>query len=246
MLGVYVALHDALLAHSGKQRWACKSTFMVEHITALRTLCPGARFLWLHRDARDVAASSKNSVFSAFTPALTARLWAHQQEQALAAEGEHMLRVPYEALVADPEASVRRICTFLDEPFHEEMLRWFENVEASRSAALSESWANTAAPMQMSRLQRYRKDLDDTEIADVEELAAPMLTALGYALDRPPRPAPGPLASRLRELAWSLRDDLLWMRVELRSARKDRNVARRRARYGLMWRIRMRLVLLGR
>jgi hypothetical protein len=34
--------------------------------------------------------------------------------------------------------------------------------------------------------------------------------------------------------------------VEFRSGRKDRNVARRRRRYWLMWRIRMRLVLLGR
>jgi hypothetical protein len=246
VLGVYVALHEALLAHVGAGRWGCKSTFMVGHVEALRAICPGARFLWLYRDPRDVAASSKESVFSAFAPALTARLWRSQQEQALAAEGPDMLRLPYEALVADPEGTVRGICTFLDEPFDPGMLRWFEKEEATRSAALSESWANTAAPMQVSRLNRYRRDLVLEEVADVEEVAGPMLTALGYAPDLPPRAPLGVLASRWRDLRWALEDDRLWIRVELRSGRKDRNVARRRRRYWLMWRIRWRLVLLGR
>lgn len=246
VFGVYLAVHEALRAHSGKGRWGCKSTFMVEHIEAVRARCPGARFLWLFRDARDVAASSKESVFSAFTPALSARLWLRQQEAALAAEGPDMLRVRYEDLVADPEASVRRICAFLDEPFHAGMLQWFAGEEASRSAALSESWANTAAPMQVSRLRRYRRDLDDAEVGDVEEEAGAMLAELGYPLDQPGRPPLSRFRAWLRELRWAWRDDLLWLRVELRSGRKDRNVGRRRRRYWLMWRIRMRLVLLGR
>lgn len=246
VFGVYLAVHELLREHVGERRWGCKSTFMVEHVETLRALCPGARFLWLFRDARDVAASSKESVFSAFTPALSARLWARQQESALAAEGPDMLRVRYEELVAEPESSVRRICAFLGEPFEEGMLRWFEKEEASRSAALSESWANTAAPMQVNRLRRYRRDLDEAEIGDVEEVAGTVLTRLGYPLDQPARPARSGWRQWLRELAWSLRDDLLWFRVELRSGRKDRNVVRRRRRYWLMWRIRMRLVLLGR
>lgn len=246
VFGVYVAVHEALRERAGKGRWGCKSTFMVEHVEALRALCPGARFLWLFRDARDVAASAKESVFSAFTPALSARLWLRQQEAALAAEGPDMLRVRYEDLVAEPEASVRRICAFLDEPFDAGMLRWFAGEEASRSAALSESWANTAAPMQVSRLRRYRRDLDDAEIGDVEEVAGAMLTELGYPPDQPARPPLSRLRAWLREQRWAWQDDLLWLRVELRSGRKDRNVGRRRSRYWLMWRIRMRLVLLGR
>jgi hypothetical protein len=246
VLGVYVGLHEALREHDGKARWGCKSTFMVQHVEALRRLCPGARFLWLFRDPRDVAASSKESVFSTFVPAFTARLWRRQQEAALAAEGEDVLRLPYEALVADPEATVRRICAFLDEPFAPAMLRWFEREEAARSASLSASWQNTAAPMQTSRLERWRRDLRPDEIADVEEIAGDLLPTLGYTPAFPPLPPLNPVAAALRELRWSLTDTALWLRQEWGSGRKDKNAARRRARAWLLWRLRWRLVLLGR
>lgn len=246
VLGVYVALHEALLAHTGKARWGCKSTFMVDHVADLRAALPGARFLWLFRDPRDVAASSKESVFSAFHPALSARLWVAQQEKAIAAEpGGGVLRVRYEDLVAEPEAAVQRICAFLEEPFEPEMLRWFQKEEAAKSAALSESWKNTAAPMQKDRLARYRRDLRPEEIAVVEEIAGPTMEMLGYVRDLPvPAPLAG-LRAWLREATWRLLDDLLWLRVELRSLRRDLNVARRRDRFWLMQRIKWRLVLSG-
>lgn len=247
VFGVYLALHEALRDHTGKPRWGCKSTFMVDHVDLVRAEAPGAKFLWLYRDARDVAASARESVFSAFTPAASARLWAGQQAKALAAEaGGGVLRVPYESLVAEPEAQVRRICAFLGEDFDPGMLRWFEREEAARSASLSESWKNTAAPMQTSRLARYRKDLSAEDVATVEELAGPMLTALGYPLDFPPRAAPTGLASAWRELRWALLEDWLWLKVEARSAVKDRNVGRRWRRYWLMQRIQARLALRGR
>ena len=246
VFGVYVALHEALLAHVGKARWACKSTFMIDHVEQVRQALPGARFLWLVRDARDVAASGRESVFSAFHPAYSARLWDEQQKKGLAAEaGGDVLRVMYESLVAEPEAEVRRICAFLDEPFEPDMLRWFEKGEAVKSASLSESWKNTAAPMKKDRLARYRKDLSAEEIALVEEIAGDTLLAVGYPLDGPRRPPPTGFAAWLREVGWGLWDDLYWLRVEWRSSRKDKNVGRRWQRYWLMQRIKWRLVLRG-
>lgn len=244
LFGVYVGLHEALLAHVGKQRWGCKSTFMVDHVDEVRRELPGARFLWLVRDARDVAASARESVFSAFHPAFTARLWREQQEKGLAAEaGGGVLRVAYESLVAEPEAEVRRICAFLDEPFEPETLRWFEKGEAVRSASLSESWKNTATPMKKDRLARYRRDLRAEDIAIVEEIAGDTMEKLGYPLDAPRRASPTGFAAWLRELRWGLLDDLLWLRVEWRSLKKDKNVAQRWRRFWLMQRIKLRLVL---
>ena len=247
LFGVYVAIHEALADHVGKPRWGCKSTFMVDHVAEVRASFPDARFLWLYRDPRDVAASSRESVFSAFAPAFSARLWVKQQEKALAAEaGGGVLRVPYEALVADPEAVVRGICAFLDEPFEPGMLRWFDREEAGRSASLSESWKNTAAPMQKDRLARYRRDLSPEEVATVEEIAAPLMKTLGYGLDCPPRAPLVGAAGWWREWRWRLLDDWLWLNVEIRSARRDRNVGRRRARWWTMQKIRWRLVFRGR
>ncbi|MSQ00915.1 MAG: sulfotransferase [Myxococcales bacterium] len=247
LFGVYLALHELLRVHTGKARWGCKSTFMVDHVERIRRACPDARFLWLYRDARDVAASARESVFSAFAPAFSARLWADQQALALAAEpGGGMLRVPYESLVAEPDVQVRRICAFLGEEFEPAMLRWFEGEEATISASLSESWKHTATPMQMSRLARYRKDLTPEDLAAVEEIAGPMLVALGYTLDLPRRPPPTGLAAWTREGRWSLSDEWSRLRVEWRSVWKDKNVGRRWRREWLMTRIRWRLGLRGR
>jgi len=247
VFGVYVALHEALLAHVGKERWGCKSTFMVDHVDLVRSEFPDARFLWLIRDARDVAASARESVFSAFHPANSARLWTEQQSRGLAAEpGGGVLRVMYESLVAEPEAEVRRVCEFLGEPFEPDMLRWFEKGEAVKSASLSESWKNTAAPMKKDRLARYRKDLTAEDIATVEEIAGGMLETLGYPLDGPRRAPPTGLAAWWREVKWGFVDDLLWLKVEWRSLRKDKNVGQRWRRFWLMQRIKLRLALRGR
>lgn len=248
VIGVYAAVHEALLAHVGKARWGCKSTFMVHAIPAVRRCYPNAKFLWLYRDPRDVAASARTSVFATFHPALTAKLWTDEQAAALAAKPNgNVLRVQYETLVNEPEASVRRICDFLGETFEPAMLRWFQREEASLSASLSESWKNTAAPMQRDRIGRYERDLSVQEQGWVIEIAGAMMATLGYANLGPasrqigPDANPGPLL-RAR---WWLADRWLWAGVELRSLRRDKNVWRRWSRSWLLWRIKARLVLFG-
>ncbi len=247
LFAVYAAIHEALRLHAGKARWGCKSTFMVDHVAEVRSAFRNARFLWLFRDPRDVAASSKESVFSTFHPAYTARLWVDQQELALRAEAEGgVLRMRYEDLVAAPEEAVRRLCSFVDEPFEPAMLRWFEDREARKSADLSESWKNTAAPMQSDRLARYRRDLSPEEIGTVESIAGPTMVRLGYALDGPGLPALSPPGEWLRRFRWRFLDGLLRLKVELRSLRRDRNARRRWGRSWLLRRIKLRGLFRGR
>ncbi len=64
LLGVFAAIQDQHLASTGKARWGCKSTFMGHHVDEAIEGDPGARFIWLVRDPRDVAVSSRKSVFS--------------------------------------------------------------------------------------------------------------------------------------------------------------------------------------
>ncbi len=229
LYGVTAALYDRHLAHAGKGRWGCKSTFMVHHVDTVLAAHPGARFLWLVRDPRDVAASSRKSVFSPFHPVLTARLWVAQQQEALALEtrlpAESLLRVRYEDLLGDPPGVLARVCAFLDEPFEPDMLAFSETPDARKGAALSESWAKTAQPVQANNSGKYRKDLSPTEIRQVEAVARPVMETLGYALEDP---GVGPLVTGLpRELAWRAMDRIWHLRVEWRSLRNDSNHWRR-------------------
>jgi hypothetical protein len=247
LFSVYVAIHEALRERVRKDRWGCKSTFMIDEVERVVEEWPGARLLWLYRDPRDVAASSRHSVFSTFHPYYTAQLWTAQQKRGLALEaaGIDLLRVRYEELAADPDGQIRRICTYLGEEFHPHMLEFFKGKEARASSVLAESWKNTAQPVNADGLERWRKDLTVEEVVAVEGVAAETMERLGYPPDRPisERSVPPDWMTRL---GWWFSDKKSWIKVEIRSFRKDRNVRLRWRRAMLLQRIRLGLVLRGR
>lgn len=243
--GVYVALQDQYRAHAGKARWGCKSTFMVDHIPEIRARFPGARLLFLVRDPRDVAVSSRKSVFSTFHPYYTAQLWRDQQAvglrwlDALPADAIRLVR--YERLAAEPEASVREICAFLGEDFEPGMLRFFDTDEARTSASLSESWANTGRPVSQASVEQWRTGLTPRERLIVEHVASAEMARLGYAtVATPPELADVRIGAAERGGYW-LAEALQKLRIELRSLRKDKNVGRRWARAWTLAGLRARL-----
>jgi len=234
-MGILGALYEQVCEAEGKARWGCKSTFMVHHVDRALDRDPAARFVLLVRDPRDVAASSRRSVFSPFHPWLTARLWAEQQDIGLAlldqhgADVVHLMR--YEDLLDQPEQSVRQLCGFLDEDFEPGMLRFHEGREAQTSATLSESWQNTAKPVLSNNAGKYRKHLSTDEVRMVEAVGAPLMLRLGYPLDHPDPSFEPSVAARSRIRLMDLR---WWAGIELRSMQRDRNHWRRWTRDATM------------
>ncbi|RME24808.1 MAG: sulfotransferase [Deltaproteobacteria bacterium] len=235
LLGLLFGLHQQHLEATGKARWGNKSTFMLDHVDRVLRHRPDARFVWLVRDPRDVAVSSRKSVFSPFHPWFTARLWAEQQRRCLELEerlgADVVLRLRYEDLLADPEGTVRRLCAFLDEDFEPAMLRYHETREAQRGAALSESWQNTAAPVLRGNSGKWRAALSHEEIAAVEGECGELMDRLGYVREAP---EPGLAPDRATLLRWRLQNERDRVRVEWRSLRHDRNHWRRWGRALLM------------
>jgi hypothetical protein len=222
LLSITAAIYDQHLEASEKHRWGNKSTFMVHHVAAAIKLDPEARFIWLVRDPRDVAASSRRSVFSPCHPWLTARLWASQQAEALRQEQafpDAVLRVHYEDLTQRAEPTIRSICSFLDEDFQPGLMSHHQTPAAQKGAALSESWKNTGGPILKTNSGKYRAELGTHEIALVESAAGQMMQELGYPPDGAPAPEPGPAQKAL----FHLTDGLWRLQVELRSLTKDAN-----------------------
>lgn len=234
VFGIHDALYDQYAAAKGKRRWGCKSTFMVHHVPTLHQNHPEARFLWLYRDPRDVAASSRESVFSPSHPVFAAELWRDQQALAHAAEQawpDRVVRVAYEELVRAPEGVMRRVCTALGEDFEPTMLGYFETDEARRTASLSESWSNVGSAPKADRVGRARQVLGEDEIALVETICAEGMALLGYTPTAPRAPRRFSAAERARfarEQAW------MDLGIEWRSLRKDKNVWRRWQRAALL------------
>ncbi len=229
LLAVYFQLYDQYLAHSGKRRWACKSTFMIEHVAGILRYHPDARFIFMVRDPRDVAVSAKQSIFNHFHVFYTARRW--QREQRIGLEWlaklppDRIMLLRYEELLADPEGLLRRLCLFLDEPFEEEMLEYHRSCEARKSGSLSISWQNTSRPVLQNNSEKFRIQLSQQEIRIIEAIAGSEMHTLGY---NPVFPPEGQQTGLTQErFSYRFSESLLKLRAEVNHLFRDRNSAAR-------------------
>ena len=217
---------------------------MIDHCHTILRHFPAAQLIFLVRDPRDVAASSRRSIFSTYEPYFTAELWRRQQLTGLAWLDElppttiHLLR--YEDLLRAPESQVERLCEFLGEPFEPAMLRYFETREAQRCASLSRSWENTAIPILENNVRTYEQHLSGDELLLVEAVARSPMLRLGYALEHDEATLSRARVGALQRHWLRQREHFYKLRGELRALREDKNVWRRWQRDVLVQYLRLR------
>ncbi|MDQ3877791.1 MAG: sulfotransferase, partial [Actinomycetota bacterium] len=129
--------YRAFAAVHGKSTWGDKTPRYVEHIPFLAKLFPTSRFIHLVRDGRDVALSYANVPFGPKTVARAALLWSQRVEMGIR-DGrplapQRYLEVKYEALIAEPEPELVRLCDFLTVEFSPDML---DHTETTRELML--------------------------------------------------------------------------------------------------------------
>ncbi|MFU8829651.1 MAG: sulfotransferase family protein, partial [Phycisphaerales bacterium] len=149
---------------------------------------PGARFIHMYRDPRDVVVSlQKEWWWREESKWRTAVYWRDVMERQVKV-GERLgperyAELRYETLVDEPEGELRRICGFLGIAFDESMLRHHER-KASGFLEVEKSWKQlTMQPIDKARHGRYRSKLSAKEIRRIERTAGPMLTRFGYEPD---------------------------------------------------------------
>lgn len=235
-VGAFLALYDLHADLVGSPYWACKSTFVVHHTAAILARRPQARFLWLVRDPRDVAASSLRSVFNPYDPLLTGALWDEQQREAIRAHAalgaQSVMRLHYEDVLASPALMTARICDHLSLPLHEAMLRFHERPQARQTAVLSASWENADKPVLAGNTGKWRDRLTPTEVARVEGACRETMEALDYVPETDAQRPPDAAFALAKARDWGLR-----LGGEWRSLRGD-------AIHWKRWRRRARLARL--
>ena len=235
LFGLVAAIYEQVRHAQNCPRWGNKSTFMIHHVPKVLSIYPDAQFIWLIRDPRDVAVSSKVSVFNPFHPRDTGALWQRQQQEGKALEQaypQHVHRLYYEDLIGDSEVRLKDLCTHIDLDFQPHMLQFFKNSEATKSSSLSQSWVNTGQPIKKDNAGKYRKKLSIQAIKDVESSAKAMMEDCGYQRDYPEYTATKPSLGQ-RWKSW-LEAQRLHALVEWNSLLHDRNDRLRRQRALLM------------
>ena len=194
------AVHVLNAERVGKPRWGDKSPSYLRNMTRIAPVLTEARFIHLIRDGRDVALSLGEVSWGTSDVGEAAERWTTEirrarRHAARLPEGSY-LELRYEDLVADPEASLRRVCEAIELPFDGAMLahedgaadRIDEIVRDSRHAGGGAVSAGeravqhrlAAEPTRRDRVGRWRREMSEADRRRFEAAAGRLLERLGY------------------------------------------------------------------
>jgi hypothetical protein len=168
----------------GKSRWGDKTPAYIEIVPLLAAMFGDAKFIHLIRDGRDVAKSfQRQGWYGPWMRGYT-REWLRAVEFDMKFSktplNERILRVLYEELVLQPEATLRRICAFIDERFEDQMLQW--QGKADNAVPLREKKFHSGLDKDMSPsdVSRWKREMTSREIFVAEALIGTQLRHFGY------------------------------------------------------------------
>lgn len=200
----YAGLIDAIMksyaGSQGKQRWGDKTPYYTPDIDVLSTIFPGAKFIQVLRDGRDVALSQRKIEWCSSNSFRLAHDWmwktmiCHKVGRALGAE--RYLELRYEDLVRDPESSLRQICAFLGEDFDGRMLQYHETAQGVVPSDSLKWHRNSVRAPDASKVFAWKTELPEADRIIFEEIAGEALDYFGYERE-PPNPT---MKTKLRKL----------------------------------------------
>ena len=188
----------AYAAKHGKPRWGDKTPHYLHHIDHLLAVWPGARFVVLVRDGRDVAVSLRRMPFGPNNAWAAAQWWARGIRAGRRAREQHpeaVLMVRYEDVARRPHDEVPQICAFLGVRYRDDMLA-LEQADRGKIVADQAGWLPTIFDgINTDAVDRWQRELRPRDQRIFAALAGDELRALGY--DAVPRGTTAP--SRLQE-----------------------------------------------
>lgn len=178
-------VYSAYALHQGKRRYADKTAINVLSIAMLAEMFPEAHFVHVIRDGRDVALSwiGTGWDFGPQTVEEAALYWRyHIRRGRRIGRGipTRYREVHYEALIADPEGTLRELCPFLSIDFEPDMLEYFRSAQTLLEAMpRPKQHTNLLLPLTPG-LRDWRRDMVDSDVRLFDEIAGNLLAELGY------------------------------------------------------------------
>jgi Sulfotransferase family len=168
----------------GKSRWGDKTPAYIEIVPPLAAMFGDAKFIHLIRDGRDVAKSfQRQGWYGPWMHGYT-REWLRAVELDMKFSktplNERILRVLYEDLVLHPEATLRRICAFIDERFEDRMLQWQGKADNAVPVRERKFHSGLGKDMSPSDVSRWKREMTSREIFVAEALIGTQLRHFGY------------------------------------------------------------------
>jgi hypothetical protein len=181
------ALYRQQIAEYGATRWGDKTPVYVRYISTLDRLFPSAQFVHVIRDGRDAAVSAQEKwpdrrLYMDTNYLL--RNWVKNVESGQTAGGylgpSRYLEVRYERMVREPKRTLERVCAFLDESFHPNMLN--HSRLASQIGPGPQGHVEAMQPISTASMGRWKTRMTPFDQKMANRLAGQTLLALGYEL----------------------------------------------------------------
>lgn len=180
--GIVDGLMQAWTTAQGKQRWGEKTPAHLFYWREILKAFPNLQVLHIVRDGRDVALSWQKARFGPKHIYPIAKKWQQYLEVAedlkRALNNDAFLEIKYEELLLNPESTVRQICTFLNEPFTDDMLAFYK-VEATYPTDKNNQ-SNLSKPPLVSNTGKWQRDMSARDLRIFEAVAGPTLEHYGY------------------------------------------------------------------
>ena len=210
------AFYELYAEQQGKPRWGDKTPGYSQHIRSIAKVIPEARFIHLIRDGRDVTLSRTTTLaLKPTTITKAAGRWKRRLKRARrqGAKVDHYLELRYEALVSDPEGTLRKACEFIELPWDPVMLDYHER-SADRLAELDRDiqamgdrlprsaesrmalHERTTKPVDTTAIGKWRDGMSEEDLVEFEAKAGDLLIELGY---EPATPAAADAAGKNAE-----------------------------------------------
>ena len=185
--GLFRALLECYAEKQRVPRVGEKSPGHNEHVDAILKAYPRAKIIALVRDGRAVVNSNMLTTWA--SPSNPRRFWLfcwnwmvqmrliirHQRRYGV----DKILTVKYEDLVQEPQAQLKRICSFIDEPFEPRMLDM--SISSDSVPDWEEGWkAKAKAGLDTRRLEEWRQERTVQETWAMNMIMGPMLHRFGY------------------------------------------------------------------
>jgi hypothetical protein len=168
----------------GKSRWGDKTPAYIEIVPPLAAMFGDAKFIHLIRDGRDVAKSFQRQGWDGPWMHGYTREWLRAAELDMKLSktqlNERILRVLYEELVLQPEATLRGICAFIGERFEDQMLQWHGKVDNAVPVREKQFHSGLGKDMSPSDVSRWKREMTSREIFVAEALIGTQLSHFGY------------------------------------------------------------------
>jgi hypothetical protein len=158
--------YDAIAELGGTERWGDETPSYLKRMRRIQRALSEARFIHVIRDGRDTAAAKPGELDPGKALTIGQR-WqkkvtsARQQEHLM----DHYMEIRYEDLLADTEATLRRVCEFIELPY---------------DPAMASPPRRDELEAELGAVGAWRRGLGGEDLAAFDEVAGPLLAELGY------------------------------------------------------------------